>query len=256
MLCLAGLLFAKYHLVCRAQTWTLLQHEKWNKMTHLILFSPLEGFLSERKELKLKYRRFSTSILWPWTLNYSIRPLNAQFTFVACSFLTHIYFALLPSGAHLRPLIGRLILLFVSSTTCRKDQTDSWWNATELQNTEKTAVWLCGQMSLIEHRVSDKQSITCLNCEQCKIWKPPLCREGTKQWVTVLSSKQRLLAQSWAASVFLPLGSQSFTASSLVFAQGRAVAGMCVVCTQGGLHQDTSPTVAHTNRHTVQCPWL
>lgn len=54
---------------------------------------------------------------------------------------SHVCFAFLPTGAqqlpaHLWSLIGRLILLSVSKATCRKHQTDCWWNATELQNTK------------------------------------------------------------------------------------------------------------------------
>lgn len=140
---------------------------------------------------------------------------NDCILFIPCSFLIHIDFGFPPTGAQLLPahlwsLIGRLILPSVSSAACGKHQTDCWWNATELQNTNNTTMWLCSQMSLAEHRLSDKWSIICLSNMNCERWKPsPHCVETATSHRALLGAMS--LAQGWEVSAIPRLRRQSFT---------------------------------------------
>lgn len=97
-------------------------------------------------------------------------------------------------------------------------------------------MWLCGQMSPVEHRLGDKWSIICLsniNCEWWKRWKPSTyCVEKAVSHRAFLQAM--LLVQSWEVSASPLLRSQSLTVSSLVFTQDRKNGSRNVCCVYSG----------------------
>lgn len=161
--------------------------------------------------------------------------------FILCSFLTHIYFAFLSTGAqlllaHLWSLIGRLILLSVSSATCWKHQTDWWSNARITKHLEGHNVALQPDVPGSTDSMTN-ESIICFNnmldCEWWKRWKPsPHYVERAMSHRTSLQAT--LLVQGWGVSAFPHLRSQSYTVSLLMFAQGRESSGRNVHCVYSG----------------------